>query len=43
VATAHGDLDGDTVTSTFEVHGHDATGEPGPVIEPGMVVSAEVE
>jgi type II secretory pathway pseudopilin PulG len=43
VAHAHGDLDGDTVTSTFEVRGHDATGEPEPVIEPGMVVSSEVE
>jgi type II secretory pathway pseudopilin PulG len=43
VAHAHADLDGDTVTSTFEVHGHDASGEPGPVVEPGMVVSAEVE
>jgi type II secretory pathway pseudopilin PulG len=43
VATAHGDLDGDGVTSTFEVRGHDAAGEPGPVVEPGMVVDAEVE
>jgi type II secretory pathway pseudopilin PulG len=43
VATAHGDLDGDGVTSTFEVTGHDADGEPGPVVDPGMVVEAEVE
>ncbi len=47
-AIAHGDLDGDGVTSTFEVHGHDepagGPGTPGmPVIEPGMVVEAEVE
>jgi hypothetical protein len=43
VAHAHGDLDGDGVTSTFEVQGHDAQGEPGPVVEPGMFVGAEVE
>jgi hypothetical protein len=43
VAHAHGDLDGDGVTSTFEVRGHDAQGETGPQIEPGMVVEAEVE
>jgi hypothetical protein len=48
-AIAHGDLDGDGVTSTFEVRGHDAlpekdaAGEAGPVIDPGMVVEAELE
>jgi len=43
VARAHGDIDGDGVTSTFEVGGHDAAGETGPVVDPGMVVEAEVE
>jgi hypothetical protein len=43
VARANGDLDGDGVTSTFEVRGHAAAGEAEPVIEPGMVVEAEVE
>jgi hypothetical protein len=43
VARAHGDLDGDGVTSTFEVTGHDQTGEPGPTVDPGMVVEAEIE
>jgi type II secretory pathway pseudopilin PulG len=42
VAHAHGDLDGDGTTSTFEVRGHDAA-ETGPVIEPGMFVDHEVE
>jgi hypothetical protein len=42
-AIAHGDLDGDGVTSTFEVKGHDQTGEGGPVIEPGMIVQSELE
>ena len=39
---AHGDLDGDGITSTFEVRGH-ATDADGPVVDPGMVVDAEVE
>jgi hypothetical protein len=44
VAHAHGDLDGDDVTSTFEVRGHVASDDPaGPVIEPGIYVQAEVE
>lgn len=43
VAHAHGDLDGDGITSTFEVRGHDEGGEGGAVIEPGMYVEAEVE
>jgi len=42
-AVAHGDLDGDGVTSTFEVKGHDAIGEKGPSIDPGMVVLSELE
>lgn len=43
VARAHGDLDGDGITSTFEMRGHSAEGEGGPMIEPGMHVEAEVE
>jgi hypothetical protein len=46
-AVAHGDLDGDGVTSTFETRGHfeRATADAGgvPVIEPGMTVEAELE
>ena len=52
-AHAHGDLDGDGVTSTFEMRGHVAVplapdggvagGTPESVIEPGMIVEAEVE
>jgi hypothetical protein len=42
-AHAHGDLDGDGITSTFEVRGHAAEGEPGAVVDPGMLVEAEVE
>ncbi len=42
VARSHGDLDGDGVTSTFEVSGHDQA-DAGAVIDPGMVVEAEVE
>jgi hypothetical protein len=42
-ARAHGDLDGDGITSTFEVTGHDQAGEAEPVIDPGMVVVEEVE
>ncbi len=44
VGYAHGDLDGDGILSTFEVRGHVSEGDPaGAVIEPGMVVEAEVE
>jgi hypothetical protein len=49
VAHAHGDVDGDGVTSTFEVRGHAALpaspGSPAPPaeIEPGMYVEAELE
>jgi type II secretory pathway pseudopilin PulG len=41
-ARAHGDLDGDGVTSTFETSGHDQA-DAGAVVDPGMVVEAEVE
>lgn len=41
VARAHGDLDGDGVTSTFEVRG--AAGETGVSLAPGMYVEAEIE
>ena len=44
VARAHGDLDGDGVTSTFEVRGHASEGDPsGPAVEPGMRIEAETE
>jgi hypothetical protein len=44
VAHAHGDLDGDGITSTFEVRGHYEEGDPnGAVLEPGMYVNDEVE
>jgi hypothetical protein len=43
-AHAHGDLDGDGLTSTFEVTGQYAEGDPrGPVVDPGMFVDSEVE
>ncbi len=43
-AQAHGDLDGDGISSTFEVTGHYAEGDPaGPVVDPGMFVDSEVE
>jgi type II secretory pathway pseudopilin PulG len=43
VAQAHGDLDGNGVTSTFEIRGH-ATGDPaGAVLQPGMYVESEIE
>ena len=41
-AHAHGDLDGDVATSTFEVQGSD-TAADGPVVVPGMYVEAELE
>lgn len=44
VASAHGDLDGDGLPSTFEVRGHDDQSTGGvPVIDPGMRVEAEIE
>ncbi len=42
VATAHGDLDGDGVLSTFEVRGEREPGQEARVI-PGMFVDREVE
>lgn len=42
VATAHGDLDGDGVLSTFEVRGERLPGQPARVL-PGMFVDREVE
>jgi hypothetical protein len=43
-AHAHGDLDGDGVSSTFEVTGHYVEGDPvGPTLDPGMFVDSEVE
>jgi hypothetical protein len=42
VATAHGDLDGDDVLSTFEVRGERLAGQPARVL-PGMFVDREVE
>ena len=42
VATAHGDLDGDGIVSTFEVRGEHRPGEPARVL-PGMFVDREVE
>ena len=40
--TAHGDLDGDDVLSTFEVRGERVPGKPARVL-PGMFVDREVE
>ncbi len=43
-ASAHGDLDGDGIQSTFEVTGRTADGDPrGPILDPGMFVDAEIE
>ena len=43
-AHAHGDLDGDGVSSTFEVTGRSIEGDPlGPALDPGMFVDSEVE
>jgi hypothetical protein len=43
-AQAHGDLDGDGVTSTFEITGQVTDGDPrGPVVDPGMFVESETE
>jgi type II secretory pathway pseudopilin PulG len=41
VAHAHGDQDGDGLTSTFEARGHDDA--QGAVVEPGMYVDKEIE
>ena len=43
-AQAHGDLDGDGISSTFEVTGHSVDGDPsGPALDPGMFIDSEVE
>lgn len=42
VATAHGDLDGDGVLSTFEVRGERMPGQPARVL-PGMFIDQELE
>ncbi|MGD0676838.1 MAG: hypothetical protein ABSC94_15605 [Polyangiaceae bacterium] len=43
-AQAHGDLDGDGITSTFEMTGQVVEGDPrGPFIDPGLFVDSEVE
>jgi hypothetical protein len=43
-AHAHGDLDGDGLTSSFEVTGQYVDGDPqGPVLDPGMFIDSEVE
>jgi hypothetical protein len=43
-ATAHGDLDGDGLLSTFEVTGHYADGDvTGATLDRGMFVDSEVE
>ncbi|MBL9021266.1 MAG: hypothetical protein JNL21_03655 [Myxococcales bacterium] len=41
-ATAHGDLDGDGQTSTFQVQGERRPGEPARVL-PGMLINREYE
>lgn len=41
-ATAHGDLDGDGILSTFEVRGERVPGQPARVL-PGMFIDREVE
>ena len=45
VAHAHGDLDGNGITSTFEIRGHTTSGPSGSVVElqPGMYVESEIE
>lgn len=43
-AHAHGDLDGDGLTSSFEVTGQYVEGNSqGPVLDPGMFIDSEVE
>jgi len=43
-AQAHGDLDGDGITSTFQISGQVTDGDPrGPVVDPGMLIDSEVE
>jgi hypothetical protein len=43
-AQARGDLDGDGISSLFEITGHDIDGDPrGPALDPGMYIDSEVE
>jgi type II secretory pathway pseudopilin PulG len=43
-AHAHGDLDGDGISSTFQISGQTSEGDPrGPMLDPGMLVDSEVE
>jgi hypothetical protein len=43
-AHAHGDLDGNGVMSTFEIHGRDMDGDPaGATVDPGMYVQGALE
>ncbi len=43
-AHAHGDLDGDGITSTFEISGSYVDGDSrGPRLEPGMRIDSELE
>jgi hypothetical protein len=44
VAHAHGDLDGDGITSTFQISGQYIEGDDrGPFVDPGMLIDSEVE
>lgn len=43
-AHAHGDLDGDGISSTFQISGQSVEGDSrGPMLDPGMLVDSEVE
>jgi hypothetical protein len=43
-AHAHGDLDGDGITSTFQISGQYIEGDArGPFVDPGMLIDSEVE
>lgn len=43
-AHAHGDLDGDGITSTFQITGQSTDGDArGALVDPGMLVDSEVE
>jgi hypothetical protein len=43
-AHAHGDLDGDGITSTFQITGQSTDGDSrGALVDPGMLVDSEVE
>jgi hypothetical protein len=43
-AHAHGDLDGDGITSTFQITGQSTDGDSrGALVDPGMLIDSEVE